>query len=616
MCGIAGYYSENNSFSVQELEDMTDVLKHRGPDNSDFYAANSVGLGHTRLSIIDLSSKANQPMHSRDNRYVITFNGEIYNYKDIGKELDIKFRSNSDTEVIIAAFEEWGISFINKLNGMFAIALYDKLEDKLFLYRDRIGIKPLYYFWDGKNFVFASEIKSILKIKSININKQLYKRAINEFLHLGYIPGPNTIYQNIFKMPAGHHAVLSGTNLHIEPFWKIERNIRQKIYTDEATAKKELKNLIYKSVESRLMSDVPFGTFLSGGIDSSIVTAVAQNISSTPINTFTIGFKEAKYNEKDHAADIAKYLKTNHHEFVVDQSDAMELVDDILTSFDEPFADASAIPTMLVSKMAKKHVSMVLSGDGGDEQFLGYGAYTWADRMANPLIHALRKPIGFGLSKMSNRYKRAAHIFEYQSKETLKSHIFSQEQYFFTTNEINEILNPMFRVPIKMCENYIDLARELSPVEAQAVFDLNYYLRDDLLVKVDKSGMKYSLETRVPLLDHKIVEFTLNLSEQLKIKDGETKYLLKQVLYDYVPKNYFNRPKWGFSIPLIKWLKEDLRYLIDKHLSEENITQFGIVNWKYVKKLKRQYLGGQDYLYNRIWLLIILHIWAKKSQEY
>lgn len=617
MCGIAGYFNINNpadeAFQPDELQKMLNALEHRGPDNNDYYANDYTGIGHTRLSIIDLSNRASQPMHSRSNRYVIVYNGEVYNFKEIATELKIDFRSDSDTEVILEAFEEWGVSFVNKLRGMFAFAIYDKYENQLYLYRDRIGIKPLFYHWDGTHFAFASELKAIRQLSYIENRRRLYRRAINDFLYLGYIPQPSTIYQNIFKFPAGHLAIIHKNSLKLESYWKIDGQIRQSTIKDEEEAKTQLHGLVNESVKYRMISDVPFGTFLSGGIDSSLVTAVAQSNSTLPINTFSIGFKEAKYNEASHAKAIASYLGTNHHEFMLSEKDAIGKVNDIITSYDEPFADSSAIPTMLVSEMARKHVTMALSGDGGDEQFMGYGAYIWARRLNNPAIKLLRKPIGKSLSLMGNRYKRASSLFLYKSKDHFKSHIFSQEQYFFTREELDSLLTSDYRVKIKVNESFYQPARDLTPAEKQALFDLAYYLRDDLLVKVDRASMLYSLETRVPLLDHKIVRFSLNLDESLKIKNGVQKYLLKQVLYDYVPQKFFNRPKWGFSIPLMKWLKTDLKYLIDEHLSEYNIRKYGIVNYQVVEEYKKAYFSGRDYYYNRLWQLVMLHAWLRKS---
>ncbi len=612
MCGIAGYYSTDKKFTEKDLTKMTDSLSHRGPDACGYFNDNNVGLGHKRLRIIDLSDAANQPMLSHSKRYVITFNGEIYNYKNIGKELNTNFRTSSDTEVILDAFEKWNINFVDKLNGMFAIAIYDKQEKKLYLFRDRMGIKPLFYFWDGKNFAFASELKALTKLNFIKTNKQINKQAINNFLYLGYIPEPDTIYQNIFKFPSAHYAIISNdlhNQIKINPYWKLEDKIRPVVINDFKKAKTQLNQLITKSVEYRLISDVPYGTFLSGGTDSSLITAIAQKLTNNKLKTFSIGFKEAKFDESVYAKKVAKYLNTEHHEFIVSYDQAIPLIDEILNSFDEPYADSSAIPTMLISKLAKQYVTVALSGEGGDELFYGYGSYKWANRLSNPLVKSFRKPIALALSHLSNKYQRASYLFKYTDKDQIKSHIFSQEQYFFTQNEINNLITNDFKTHNHLLEeNFTYLKRKLNAAEAQALFDLKYYLKDDLLVKSDRASMKYSLETRVPFLDHNIIEFALNIPYNFKIKNGIQKYILKEVLYQYIPKHFFYRPKWGLAVPLSKWLKNELRYLIDDYLSEEIIKKYNIVNYDIVENLKTNYLyNNKDFLYNRLWSLIILH---------
>lgn len=614
MCGIAGFYSFNNVFTEEELHRMTDVMAHRGPDASGFFYDGNIALGHRRLSIIDLSQAANQPMFSHDNRYIIVFNGEVYNFREIAKELDIKLKTSSDTEVILESFLKWGVDCVTRFNGMFAIAIYDKEKQELFLFRDRMGIKPIFYYWNNGDFAFGSELKALLQLNDFKRKRTINHKAVGEFLYLGYIPQPDTIYKDIHKFPSGHYAKISKNSFELNDYWSPEDKIRPQVITDLNEAKKQLDELLNKSVQYRLISDVPYGVFLSGGIDSSIVTAIARKLTDNKLKTFSIGFKEAKYNEAAHARAISEYLQTDHHEFIVSQNDALGLVDDILDSYDEPYADSSALPTMLVSKLARQHVTMVLSGDGGDELFHGYGAYMWANRLSNPLLKVFRKPIGFGLSLLNDRMQRASHLFEYKCDKLMKSHIFSQEQYLFSIAEIDRLLTPDYRLKIKLDERYPNLDRKLNPAEAQALFDIKYYLKDDLLVKVDRASMKYSLESRVPLLDYNIVEFALNLSPALKINNGVQKYLLKELLYDYIPKQYFDRPKWGFSIPLAKWLKTDLRFLIDKYLSEQVVKNHNFVDYRMVRKLKKDYLvNNTNYLYNRIWALIILHKWAEKA---
>jgi len=607
MCGITGYYNATNAFSHEGLQAATRSIAHRGPDAEGYFLDDHVGLGHKRLSIIDLSEAANQPMHSHNNRFVIVYNGEVYNFAEIAAKLKLRTRTVSDTEVLLEAFVQWGVEFVNELNGMFSIAIYDKVENRLHLFRDRMGIKPLFYYWDGSNFAFASELKALLKFDIINAGKVINRSAVRAFLHLGYIPSPLTIYENVSKFPAGSFGTLEAGQLDIQPYWKIENKIAKEQINDLRSAKKVLKELVTSSIKHRLISDVPYGSFLSGGTDSSLVTAVAQSISPQPIKTFSIGFNESKYNELPHAKAISDYLKTDHHELIVSYQDAIPLVEELTEIYDEPYADSSAIPTLLVSKMAKQHVKMTLSGDGGDELFFGYGSYIWANRLAHPVSKVLKRQIGSSLSLFSNKYKRAAHLFQYSKGNNLQSHIFSQESYLFREDELSELLADDYSsiaMPLTPPDNPI---RPLNPVEEQALFDMRYYLPDDLLVKIDRASMQNSLETRVPLLDHRIIEFALNLAPELKLKGDTQKLILKEVLYDYIPKSYFNRPKWGFSIPLKEWMQKELKHLILEYLSEAVIEQFSIVKYSVVKRLKDDFFGGQDYLYNRLWVLICLH---------
>ncbi len=601
MCGIAGFFSKK--YDLETLKTMTNSISHRGPDASGYFfdEKRGVGLGHRRLSILDLSDDANQPMTSQNERYKIVYNGEVYNFNDIKADLEGNFHTKSDTEVVLEAFNQWGVEFVNRLNGMFAIAIYDLVENKMYLFRDRVGIKPLYYYCKDGELVFGSEIKAIV---SSGRNLSINKAAIANFLHFGYVPNEDTIYGQVFKLPAGHYAEYNGS-LKISSYWDLEEKLKSEIITDFDAAKSKLKEVLYDSVEKRLISDVPIGTFLSGGTDSSLITAIASKVSRSPVNSFSIGFKEAKYNECEKAKEIANYLKTNHHEFIVSEQDVLSELDEVLNNFDEPFADSSCFPTYLVSKLARKHVTVCLSGDGGDELFMGYGSYNWAERLSNPLMWNFRKPIALALGSSSSiRNKRASLVFNSPVKNRM-SHIFSQEQYLFSADEIEQLL--ISDSPV-LIEEYIKSPRSLSAKEKQSIFDIKNYLKDDLLVKVDRASMLSSLEVRVPLLDHRVVDFALNLDEQLKVsKGGVQKHLLKEVLYDLVPQNVLDHPKWGFSIPLSKWLTTDLYYLIEKYLDDEIIEELGICNLAYVKNLKKEFLSGKTYLYNRIWQLIVLN---------
>jgi asparagine synthase (glutamine-hydrolysing) len=606
MCGLAGIYNPNG-VSIDSLKKMSDAISHRGPDAEGFFTHENFGIVHRRLSIIDLSDAANQPMLSLCGRYHMVFNGEIYNFKDVASDLGVSLKTKGDTEVILEAFAKWGPNMVNRLNGMFTIAFLDTEENRLFLFRDRMGIKPLYVYRSNGMLAFASELKAIVALEE-EVNLTVNQSAIPYFLHLGYIPEPLSIYNEVEKFPSGCWAVFDGTELKIERYWSARDKVSSELISNETEAKIQLKELLQKSVSRRLMSDVPFGTFLSGGIDSSLVSALAQESTTEKLKTFSIGFEDGKHNESEFARQVAKHLDTEHHEYLLTEKDALELVGEILPQYDEPYADSSAIPTMLVSKMAGQEVTMTLSGDGGDELFHGYGSYNWAARMSNPLINILGYPISKILGFGNDRYKRIAKVINHRGAE-IKSHIFSQEQCMFSRFEINSLLVDNSNSNFTHLNQDLVSSRSLSAPEEQALFDIDFYLKDDLLTKVDKASMRYSLETRVPLLDHEVVEFALNLDPSLKAKNGTQKYLLKEVLYDLVPKQIFDRPKWGFSIPLDKWLRTDLGFLIAEHLNQVNIEKIGIVKWSEVNSLLAKFRSGQSHLYNRIWLLILLHQW-------
>lgn len=636
MCGIAGYFSFENKYNIDHLKLMTDAIKHRGSDAEGFFTDGPCGLGHRRLSIIDLSVRANQPITSSNGRYVIVYNGEVYNYKEIAARIksnqsnkdNFNFKTSSDTEVVLEAFATYGIDFIQQLNGMFAFAIYDKKTEELYLFRDRIGIKPLYYYWNGKDLVFGSELKAIKAIKSIQ--PPIRKESIKEFLYLGYIPSPNSIYEDIFKLDSGSYLKVSKDGIEKFSYWSLKNKISSNVLKNREQALVKLSDLIISSVQYQLESDVPFGVFLSGGIDSSLITAQAVGLSSVKVKTFSIGFEENSHNESEYAKTVANYLGTEHHEFIVSYKDAITMIEPVLEIFDEPYADSSAMPTLLVSKLAKQYVTVTLSGEGGDELFFGYGSYLWAKRLDNPLLQMSRHLIASVFEHMPSRYKRIGKLLSYNASDDKKSHIFSQEQYFFNSNELKDLLvedNP-FKLELLTWINEPNILaktadyfeanslsvkeRKLNAMEQQAIFDLQYYLQDDLLTKVDRSSMQYSLETRVPYLDHRLIEQALNLSPKLKYQAYTSKFILKEILYKYIPKHIFQRPKQGFAIPLKIWLRNELKYLIEENLSEEIVTRYNVVKYSEVKKLIDNFMNGIDYLYNRIWLLIVLHYWLRK----
>lgn len=604
MCGIAGYYSKESA-SAEVVNAMTNVIAHRGPDASGIFIHNGFGIGHRRLSIIDLSHSADQPMHSKCGRYCIVYNGEVYNFREIAAELDNPMSTTGDTEVILEAFAKWGTQMVTKLNGMFSIAILDKMLNKLYIFRDRMGIKPLFIYNSNGLFGFASELKAFKTNQQFKLS--INRSAIYSFLNLGYIPEPASIYNEIAKFPSGHYGIFDGRQFQTEPYWNMDGHLNSEVVSDEIEAKNNLRTLLEDSVSKRLMSDVPFGTFLSGGIDSSIVTAFAQKNSMERIKTFSIGFKESSHDESEFAKQVAGYLGTVHHQYTVTEKDALDLIPTVLRLFDEPFADSSALPTMLVSRLARENVTMTLSGDGGDELFHGYGSYKWAERLNRPFWKMGHNLVGAAFAFGTSKYQRISKLLSYD--RLTPNHIFSQEQYFFSENEIGQLLNPSEVGSLKLREQPTVLGRNFTPAEQQALFDLKYYLKDDLLTKVDRATMLYSLETRVPILDHRIVEFSMNISPSLKVKNGIQKYILKELLYEMVPKELFDRPKWGFSIPLNKWLLGPLGALIDTYLSEGVVRKSGFVSWSHTETMIKQFRAGKNYLYNRLWLLIVLHYW-------
>jgi asparagine synthase (glutamine-hydrolysing) len=613
MCGITGFLNRGpQGLTEGRLRQMNDCLAHRGPDADGFFYDGRVGLGHRRLSILDLSAAANQPMHSHDGRYLIIFNGEVYNFQEVQRELNLTTHTTSDTEVILEAYVRLGPAFVQRLNGMFAIAIYDQQTGALELFRDRMGVKPIYYYCDANFFAFASELKSLVAVPEIQRQLTLDHVAVAQFLHLGYVPRPRSIYAQIHKMNSGTQLSVTATDLREAPYWRLADQLSITPLADEEQAKAQLKELLTSSVRYRMIADVPFGTFLSGGIDSSVVTAIAQQLSPTPVRTFSIGFESARHNEAEYAAAVAQHLGTKHHRFTVTEREAQASIADLTTIYDEPFADSSAVPTLMVSKLAREHVTMTLSGDGGDELFLGYGAYQWARRLAQPGAQLLRQPARLALQQLGNRARRVSHLLDERGHAGLRSHLFSQEQYLFSGQEVTRLLraHPQaaeFALPETLPS---PVGRHLNAAEQQALFDLTYYLQDDLLVKVDRATMRHSLEARVPLLDYRLVEFALNLSPALKMHQDGAKYLLKQVLYDYVPAALFDRPKQGFSIPLGTWLRGPLRYLLDEYTSEAAVRQAGLIEYEPVRQLRQRFEKGEDYLYNRLWLLIVLHQWA------
>jgi asparagine synthase (glutamine-hydrolysing) len=628
MCGIAGFIDFNKKSDFKILKEMTDILHHRGPDDSGYsfyeneYA--NIGLGHRRLSIIDLSSHGHQPM--RFQNLEIVYNGEVYNFREIRKELEkygYKFESNSDTEVILKAYYHLGIKAVDKFIGMFAIAIYDKKEQKLTLIRDRAGVKPFYYYFKNGLFMFVSELKSFHKHP--DFQKEINIDALAIFFQFSYILQPYTIFQNTYKLPAGHYAEidLKNQSFKVQKYWDIiDFYNRPKLNITFEEAKSETEKLLKSACEYRMIADVPVGIFLSGGYDSTAVTAMLQKDRSKKLKTFSIGFYEEKYNEAHHAKKVAEYLGTDHTEYYCTQKDAQELLPHLSEIWDEPFGDPSVIPTTLVSRIARQSVKVSLSADGGDEIFGGYDKYTSALKYKK-LFHKLplRRLIALLMDNVSPTYllglnKTYNFTNRYEKLKTLLKanniiQVMNSLVYFFSYKDTVRLLGRNFELKTNFDDvNIIDSAYN-DDIDRMMAIDYKTYLVDDILVKVDRATMSISLEGREPLLDHRIIEFTAQLPSSYKINGWNRKYILKSIVHDYVPKELMDRPKMGFGIPLHEWLMNNLREYVLKYLDSKKIAKTGLLNIKEVERLKYEWLKNGSGA-NKIWLILIFMMWHER----
>ncbi len=610
MCGIGGFYGPE-ARATDVLTSMAGQLIHRGPDAEGFFHKGHIGFAHRRLSIIDLSERANQPMTSASGRWVLMFNGELFNFRELAATLHVKLRTHSDTEVMVECFDQYGPQIVEKFNGMFAIAAYDHQQDRLFLFRDRIGVKPLFYAHIDGIWYFASEIKALATLVPLRRKLTLDVDAIPLYLQLGYIPHPRTIWNEIKKFPAGYYVSIGPSTATWHCYWRPEDQIEANPLTQAHDALQQVDDMLHSAVRYRLVSDVPFGAFFSGGIDSTLIVSIAQKQLSVPLKTFTIGFDDSAHDESHYAERIASFLKTDHHTYRVSWQDAVMLATQAMDIMDEPMADSSTIPTMLVAQLARRQVKMVLSGDGGDELFFGYGMYRWARRLTHPVVRRLYGPLANLLPLLGNRYHRIARLFEHA--DSLYEHIFSQEQSMFSRHETRRLLGDSLRT--SHLEPLQPTARRLSVVEQHALMDLIYYLRDDLLVKIDRSTMRVGLECRTPFLDYRLVRLALNISEDMKMRHGTLKWLLRQLLHRYVPAHLFERPKQGFSVPLARWLSHELNPLLENLLSEESVRKTALLDWQEVLALKKSFYHGRSYLCHRLWNLMTLQHWLLKNHR-
>ena len=637
MCGIAGFWS-NKTLSqdpVELLNRMGSMLAHRGPDDSGTFHDSGAGIGFSfrRLSIIDLSAEGHQPMTSVSGRYTIIFNGEVYNYEEIRKELGQQsWRGHSDTEVILAAIERWGLdAAIRRFVGMFAIALWDAAERRLHLLRDRLGIKPVYYGHIEGSFVFASELKALRAFPGFQA--AIDRDSLAAYMRCAYIPAPHSIYQGIHKLQPGTILTLEspGGQPALHSFWSAHDAARDgaksRLEGSDEEIVEQLRVTLADAVRLRMIADVPLGAFLSGGIDSSTVVALMQSQSSRPVKTFTIGFHENAYNEAAHAGKIARHLGTDHTELFVTSQDALDVVPLLPSMYDEPFADSSQIPTFLVSKLAHQHVTVALSGDGGDELFWGYPRYQFVTSLWR-VLKKIPRPAARGSAKMM-RLLPAALIDSVmdrlpaprrlknspgQKLHRLADHLMAQDPAEIYLRALTMWPDPSAVVPGSrehgpLAGSIRKFAKMGHVGEMAMLTDLTNYLPDDILTKVDRASMAVGLEARVPVLDHRVVELAWRLPLHFKIRNGTTKWALRQILHRYVPPKLVERPKMGFSVPIDLWLRGPLRQWAEDLLSPQSLARHAFFSEKLIREKWEEHVSGARNWQYLLWPVLMFQAW-------
>lgn len=616
MCGICGYRSTKR-ISSEKLKQMNDTMYHRGPDDcgiwEDMSKGQAVGFAQRRLSILDLSELGHQPMLSGDGNIVITYNGEVYNYRELRRELMDKgypFQSECDTEVLIAAYQEWGCDCFAKLNGMFAAAIYDKKADRIVLVRDRMGKKPLYYYHAGQDFVFASELKPIMAFPGFP--KAIHKEMVGKFLCNKYLEAPFSIFENTYKMIPGTYLVFQNNEIKIEYYWDIvEKKKTGEIaaFQDENTALAEMETLLLDAVAKRLIADVPAGTFLSGGIDSALVTAAAQKVSDGRIKSFSIGFYEKERNEAAFSAAIAKHIGTQHKELYIGDAEILEMIRDLPRYYDEPFSDSSQLPTMLVSKMASEDITVVLTGDGGDELFCGYKMYDWT--------YVAQKADWLGmLFGQIPGMKGLIDKFPPEMRALLRN----RDEDFKTQLFTDVMIEEAGRLLGIQCENIkFQQEKRLKYAdwqERRMLLDMMTYLPDEVLAKTDRASMKYSMEVRCPFLDYRFVEQSFKIPQALKYHSFHKKYILKQLTYRYVPQALLDRPKMGFGVPLRKWLRTVLKEEIARFAGRSALQRQSIFVPEAVERLIAIQRKSDKIMYSSmLWSFYVFQLWYQMYIE-
>lgn len=637
MCGITGFWDFRRISTEADLLTMTDCLAHRGPDDSGTWIsqADGIGLGHRRLAIIDLSTRGRQPMSNNDQSVWIVFNGEIYNYKDIRIELVSKgyrFTTNSDTEVIIKAYEAWGIESISRLRGMFAFALLDTSRRVLYLVRDRLGVKPLYYYYDGKLLLFASQLKALMAYPSYR--KDIDHTALTLYLQLGYVPYPMTIFTNTYKVQPGCYVKVSADGGLMEAhYWELADFCIEPFAQMKSTQVEEkLRVMLSEAFAYRMVSDVPVGIFLSGGIDSSLVTAVLARETNEKLRTFTVGFQDIDQDESLWANEIAQQLGTEHTTLLCTEREALDIVPRLPEIYDEPFGDSSAIPTYFLCKAVREHVKVVLSGDGGDEFFCGYNHYTKFDPIWNKLssipvplkgsISAMLRSIPVGALEMIS-VGLFSRLFPHINVLDFRDKILKSPDLLEADNLIEAYSHIKSKWPIRELSSLAPDLRpsnpfdgvpkiDRDPMTVMMLIDAMTFLPSDYLVKVDRASMAVGLEVREPMLDHKLVEYACSLPLRYKYFQGTTKYILRKILYKYLPQRLVDRPKHGFSVPLGKWLRGPLKPVVRNYLNEARIREEGIFSSKFVQETVDNFLAGARIHPKKIWSLLMFELWYER----
>ncbi len=624
MCGICGKFDITERVERSLLEEMCASISHRGPDDQGVYLGSSIGLGNRRLSIIDLSPAGHMPMSTDSGKSWITYNGEVYNYRELRAELEkygYRFRSNTDTEVVLNAYHKWGPDCLSRFNGMFALAIWDEEEQKLFLARDRLGIKPLYYYYDGARIIFASEIKAILQ--DHKVPRELSQEGIINYFTFGHSMAPRTIFKNIHKLLPGHYMMClpegeSKLQLKIRRYWAPpipgqSKDAGKKYYTEG------IYHLLRESVRKRLISDVPLGVFLSGGIDSSIVTSLMSSIDQSPVKTFSIGFTTggAAYNELDDARIVARHFDTEHHEILLDENDLTQALTTLVYHYDEPFGDAANFPTYLLSRFTKEHVTVSLSGEGGDETFGGYRRYVVENLIARYpalvglLSNRMMRNFFFNIPRLNRWYKMAEDLRVRDGAERYANwlSVFNKEMRA-------ELFGgqPMELPDFDPLDIYHRLytGNGAHGVDRMLYTDQQTLLPDTFLEKVDKASMAVGLEVRVPFLDHELVEFAATIPAKYKVRGLSTKSILKKAFLSCLPPQTLRKRKHGFTPPVDPWFRNKLNGFVKDVLFDSRARSRGLFDHDYIQKLYNWHIEGRGYYHWHLWLLTVFELWCQR----